>query len=50
MFTHLVDAADDVGGHLIEALLHLFEHVLNELVEFFGVWIFCDFSAVHEVN
>jgi len=32
-FAHLVDAPDDVAGHVLEALLHLLQQVLDELVE-----------------
>lgn len=39
-FAHLIDAADDVGGHLLESALHLLEHVLHEFVQLFGGGVF----------
>jgi hypothetical protein len=45
--THLIDSADDVRGHLVELLLHLFEHVLHELVELFGACVFWQLLWVH---
>jgi hypothetical protein len=40
MRTHLINPTDDITGHLIESVLHLFEHVLDEGVEFFGGGVF----------
>lgn len=37
---HLIDTADDIGGHLLESALHLLEHVLHEFVQLFGRRVF----------
>ena len=34
--THLVNTTDDISRHFIESVLHLFQHVLNKGIEFFG--------------
>ncbi len=47
--THFLDSADDVGAHVVEALLHLLEHGLDELVKFFGAGIFRELLAVHSI-
>ena len=46
-YTHLINPGDDVGGHIVKAFLHLFEHVLHELVKFFGAGVFWQLLVLH---
>lgn len=51
--THLINSTDDISRHFVESVLHLFKHVLNELIQLFGwriIWDLLSLAGTHFAN